>query len=273
MGTIQKEIKISGICLMDGKNCDVNIFPSNEKGIRFFPKNAKEPIEAIVENVISTQNCTVLANGNSKIALVEHFMAACAFCEIDSLDICLNAEELPILDGSSKKWVEAFNEAGITPSKKNNIEINKTIKYEQGNCLIQIEPAQKLSIDYLINFEHPDLKETSINTDLTNAEEIIEARTFGYLKDLEKFQQMGLALGASIDNTVGLTEEGYTVPLRSALEPIKHKVLDLVGDLKLAGIDLPNLNAKITAKYAGHASHVEIAKILKKELNIQGENK
>lgn len=267
MATLKEAKKITGISLMDGKECEVNIFPSEEKGIRFFPKDAKGAVEGIVENVVSTQNCTVLANENGQVQLVEHFMAACGICGIDSLDVCLNAKEMPILDGSAKGWVKLFQEAGFDKAD-NTVIIQKPISYEQGNCSITIEPSENIEISYLINFNHPDLKEASINTDLSNIEEIVEARTFGYLKDLEKFQAMGLALGANIDNTVGLTEDGYTVELRSKFEPIKHKVLDLAGDFKLAGIDLPNLKAKITAKYAGHASHVEMAKILKKELNL-----
>ena len=92
--------------------------------------------------------------------------------------------------------------------------------------------------------------------------EIYEARTFGYLKDLERFQEAGLALGVSIDNTVGLTETGYTTELRSKFEPIKHKILDLIGDLYLSGINPLDLKAHIVAREAGHRIHVEFAKIL-----------
>lgn len=268
MGSINKEIKISGIGLMGGANCDVHIFPSSKSGIRFFVPNATEAIEAIVENVVSTQNCTVLANQNGQVRLVEHFMAACAICGLDSLDVCLSNAELPILDGSAKKWVELFAEAGFE-STKTEIKITEPIQFIQGDTVISLMPSDVLSVTYLLDFKHPDLKQKWIFSDLQNITEIQEARTFGYLKDLEKFQQMGLAKGVSLENTLGLTDEGYTSDLRSDLEPIKHKILDLIGDFKLAGINLQDLKATIVAKQAGHFSHVEMAKIIKEKVEFK----
>lgn len=267
MGSILNEIKISGNTLMSGENCDVTIFPSQTKGVKFFVPKAEQPVIANVENVVSTQNCVVLANQFGQIRLVEHFLAACAFCGIDSLDVCVSNIELPILDGSAKKWVELFTDAGFERTFC-GIKIDKPISYVNGDTTIVILPSDELSVTYLMDFDHPDLKQKWIKTKFENAEEIIEARTFGYLKDLEKFQQMGLAKGVSLDNTLGLTDKGYTSEMRSEFEPIKHKILDLTGDLKLAGINLPDLKATIVAKQAGHASHVEIAKILKNELMI-----
>ncbi|MEI8377170.1 MAG: UDP-3-O-acyl-N-acetylglucosamine deacetylase [bacterium] len=272
MGSIRKEAKISGIGLMSGENCDVHIFPSNKKGIRFFPPNTQTAIEAIVENVTSTQNCTVLAIESSQVRLVEHFMAACAICGLDSLDVCISNIELPILDGSAKKWVELFEEAGFE-STKTEITIDKPLQFIQGDTVISLMPSDALSVTYLLDFNHPDLKQKWVSSNLQDVTEIQEARTFGYLKDLEKFQQMGLAKGVNPGNTLGLTDDCYTSALRSEYEPIKHKILDLIGDFKLAGINLQDLKATIIAKQAGHFSHVEMAKIIKKELDLIGERK
>ena len=267
MASIKNEAKISGIGLMSGENCDVHIFPSNKKGIKFFVADSKDSVDAIVENVVSTQNCTVLANQNGQVRLVEHFMAACAICGIDSLDICISNIELPILDGSSKQWVGLFNAAGFDRTAT-DVTIEKPIFFVQGDTAISLIPSDTLSVTYLLDFNHPDLKQKWVCSDLKNLDEIQEARTFGYLKDLEKFQQMGLAKGVSLENTLGLTDNSYTSDLRSDLEPIKHKILDLIGDFKLAGINLPDLKATVIAKQAGHFSHVEMAKIIKKELNL-----
>jgi len=267
MGSIKEEVKISGIGLMSGENCDVHIFPSDKKGIRFFVPNAKDAIEAIVENVVSTQNCTVLANENGQVRLVEHFMAACAICGLDSLDICISNIELPIFDGSAKKWVELFEKAGFE-STKTEVKIDKPIYFIKGDTVISLMPSDELSVTYLLDFNHPDLEQKWVCSDLRNISGIQEARTFGYLKDLEKFQQMGLAKGVSLENTLGLTDNSYTSDLRSDLEPIKHKILDLIGDFKLAGINLQDLKVTVIAKQAGHFSHVEMAKIIKKELNL-----
>ena len=101
-----------------------------------------------------------------------------------------------------------------------------------------------------------------------NLNEIIEARTFGYLSDLEKFQAMGYSKGVTIDNTVGLKDDGtYTVPLRSEFEPVKHKILDIIGDLYLTGYNPLKMRANILVKEAGHGYHIQCAKLLKQALN------
>lgn len=265
MGSIKQEAVISGIGLMNGENCDVRVFPSDKKGIRFFVPNSEGPIEAIAENVVSTQNCVVLANQSGQIRLVEHFLAACAICGIDSLDVCVSNIEIPILDGSAKKWVELFEKSGVERTKT-ELKIDKPVAFVKDNTSIVLMPSEELSVTYLVDFDHPNLKQKWLTTKFDNIEEIIEARTFGYLKDLEKFQQMGLSKGVSKENTLGLTDDGYTDELSSDLEPLKHKVLDLIGDFKLAGINLPDLKVAVIAKQAGHASHVEMAKILKKRV-------
>jgi len=263
MSTIKKEIEISGISLMDGKESTVRVLPSEKKGIYFYPDNSKENIKACPKNVISTQNCTVLGSKNTQIRLVEHFMAACAFTDIDSLEIIVSSSELPILDGSSLVWVEAFNNAGIQKTIiPEQVLLKEPLYFSSGQVNIALLPAEEFEINYCINFNHPDLENRWINWKAKdNPKQIYEARTFGYLKDLEKFQQAGLALGASLENTVGLTETGYTVELRSTYEPIKHKILDLIGDINLY-INPFRLNAHIIAQNAGHSSHVEFTKIL-----------
>lgn len=264
MTTLKKGANISGITLMTGKECSVTVFPSNEKGIRFFLQGSEKPVLASPFNVVSTDNCTVLANETTKIMLVEHFMAACAFAGIDSLDVCLSFFEMPILDGSSLKWIELFQEAGIEENSCcNGKELKESVYYSDERTCIAVLPAEEFKITYCINFDHPDLKNRWMSFDLSqDKNRIIEARTFGYLKDLERFQQLGLAQGVSVENTVGLTEEGYTTELRSEYEPLKHKILDLIGDLNLLSINPLSLKAHIIAKDAGHKSHVELAKKL-----------
>lgn len=264
MRTLLKEIEVTGISLMDGKQSSVKLCPSSKKGIFFYPNGSSEEIIASVNSVISTQNCTVLGNGKAYIALVEHIMAACAFCGIDSIEVYASSSELPILDGSAKVWVEAFNEAGITgTSDEPQIAIIEPIVYKDGNTNIVLIPSDSFKITYCVNFNHPELKNRWVELQVGDDEsEIINARTFGYLKDLEKFQQAGMALGVSIDNTVGLTDDGYTVELRSEFEPAKHKILDIVGDLYLTGVNILKQNVHIIAQEAGHRTHVEFAKLI-----------
>ncbi|OGI04190.1 MAG: hypothetical protein A2Y25_08770 [Candidatus Melainabacteria bacterium GWF2_37_15] len=256
MQTTGKEITISGKGLMSGRECSVNLFPSEEKGIRFYLSNSKTPIIACAENVVSTDNCVVLGNSEGlKVVLVEHFMAACAFAGIDSLDVCLSSFELPILDGSAAEWYK------ILPNAENIEETTFEKPLASNNVMLM--PANELKITYCVNFDHPELKNRWVSFDLSQDKtQIIEARTFGYLKDLERFQQAGMALGVTQENTVGLTEDGYTTALRSEFEPVKHKILDLIGDLYLTGMNPLGFKVHIIAYNAGHKAHVEFARLV-----------
>lgn len=268
MTTILNEIEITGNSLMKNRESCVRVVPSSEGCIRFFVENSTEPITAHVDNVISTNHCVVLGNKKNKLMLTEHFSAACAFCGIDSLDVYVSKTEMPILDGSSKKWVELFNNAGIEQikAKKQFYSVSEPIYYLNGKTHLIILPDEELNISYAVNYDHPDLRNKWFTLDKKNLEEIIEARTFGFLKDLKKFQLFGFARGVTYENTVGLKDEGYTTELRSDLEPIKHKILDLIGDLFLSGVNPLDLKAQIIVKEAGHAVHIKAAKMLKDKI-------
>ena len=251
---------------------ELEIKPSNEKGIRFHINNGI--IEACVENVVSTEHCVILADvkqgAQNKIALVEHFMAACAICEIDALDVYFSSQgfEMPIFDGSAKVWVEEFNKAGFIGENEAIKKLQEPITFEKDNSAIILMPSEKeTTITYAVNFNHPDLNNRWVNLNVQkNLNEITEARTFGYLKDLERFQAAGYSKGVTIENTVGLTEDSYTTELRSQYEPAKHKILDIIWDLYLTGYNPLKLNANIIVKEAGHALHVQVAKNLKQIL-------
>lgn len=266
MTTILNKIEISGKSLMKNRECSVQIFPSNEGSIRFFVEKSQEPIIADVDNVVSTNHCVVLGNKKNKIMLIEHFMAACAFLDINSLDVHVSKIEMPILDGSSKQWVELLTEAGIEKNKKEYYTVSEPVYYLNGKTHLAILPDKELNITYSVNYDHKDLKNRWVSYNEKIANEIIEARTFGFYKDLKKFQLFGFARGVTYENTVGLVDEGYTTELRSESEPVKHKILDLIGDLYLTGINPLNLKAQIIAKEAGHAVHTITAKMLKDKL-------
>lgn len=268
MKTLKSNLILSGNGLMSNIPSTFEIKPSNEKGIRFHIKNST--IDVKTENVVSTDHCVVLANlqTGAKIALIEHFMAACAIVGIDALDIYVESEgfETPIFDGSAKKWVEEFNKVGFVGESGEIKPLDAPVIFQAGKSSIVLIPSDKTTITYSVNFNHPELKNRWVTLDPDkNLNEIIEARTFGYLKDLETFQKMGFSKGVTIENTVGLTDDGYTTELRSEFEPVKHKILDILGDIYLTGLNPFKLKANILVKEAGHSYHIEMAKILEKQ--------
>lgn len=267
MGTIKQEVVLKSVALMTGVESEVKVCPSNKKGIRFHLMN--KTVEATIDSVVSTEHCTVIGNNDIKVMLIEHFMAACAICKIDSLDIYLSHFELPILDGSSKIWVDEFTKAGIKNPDEVKCTIEKPLQYLNGKTHLVVLPSDKLNVTYSVNFNHKDLKNRWVSLKLENIDEITNARTFGYLKELEMLQQAGYARGASLENTVGLTDDGYTTPLNSEFEPVKHKILDLIGDFYLAGCNILNFQAEIIVKEAGHTVHSIVAKELKDKLIIK----
>ena len=275
MGTIKNEIKASGNSLMKNKKCDVLIKPNNLGKIRIFSKGNENSFALSIDNLYSTDHCVTLCSKEHrnllgdykyKAMLCEHFSAACAICGIDSIDVYLSEVEFPILDGSAKEWVDLFKEAEIIDVNKDIYTVSEPVYYLNGKTSLVILPDHELRITYSVNYDHPELRQKWVTMDNTNLQEIIEARTFGYYKDLKKYQMLGFAKGVTIDNTVGLKDKGYTTELRSELEPIKHKILDLIGDLYLTGISPLNMNVHILVKEAGHTVHTKIAQILKNKL-------
>ncbi len=275
MVTIKSEIKTSGRSLMKNLQCEVVIKPSRGGKIRIFSKGADVCFNAEIENLHSTDHCvtlcskehrTLLGDYKYKAMLCEHFMAACAICKIDSIDVYLSETEFPVFDGSSKVWVELFRNAGIEGVNNDIYTVSEPVYYLNGKTSMVILPDKDLYISYAVNYDHPDLRKRWVSVDFKNLNEIIEARTFGFYKDLKKFQMLGFAKGVTIDNTVGLKDDGYTTELRSELEPVKHKILDLFGDLYLTGVSPLNMRAQILVKEAGHAVHTKVAGILKNKL-------
>lgn len=269
MVTLKKEIKIVGNGLMKNKPCEVTLFPSKSGKIRYFVKD-KDSFVADVDNVVSTDHCVVLGSKKTRAMLTEHISAALAFCHIDSVDICMSEEEVPILDGSAAGWVKAIKDVGTDKpffSKEKYYTVSEPVYYINGKTSLVILPSDELFISYAVNYDHAELRRRFVNYNPKNKQEIIEARTFGFYKDLKKYQMLGFAQGVTQENTVGFMEDGsYSVDLRSENEPIKHKILDLIGDLYLTGVNPLNLKCQILAKEAGHAVHVKTAKMLKDKL-------
>ena len=276
MVTLLNEVKISGNTLMKNHECEVIVKPSDFGKIRIFAEGSSEGFIADVDNVIATDHCVVLGSKEHRtllggykyqVMLCEHFMAACAILGIDSIDVYVSKPEFPVLDGSSKVWVDLFKSAGLTKKKQQFYTVKEPVYYLNGKTSLVVLPDKDLTLSYAVNYNHPDLIRQWVAFDNKNIDEIIEARTFGFYRDLKKFQLLGFAKGVNIDNTLGLMDDGtYSSELRSEKEPIKHKILDLFGDFYLTGVSILDMKAQILVKEAGHAVHVKVAKDLKDKL-------
>ena len=258
--TIKSPIEFQGITLHKGKHAKVRILPANPNtGIIFKRIDIKKNniISANFQNVSDATLCTTLTNAYGvSISTVEHLMAALYGKNVDNAVIEINNDEIPILDGSSKMFVEAIDKIGlkVSDSPIKIIKILKKVEIKDDNRTISIEPSKTtLEIDFEINFNNPVIgrQKNSINVYETDLNEIFNSRTFCLFEDVEKLRKMNLAKGGSLDNVVVvknnqvLNNDG----LRNEKEFVNHKILDCMGDLFLSG---HKIVAKIVCSQGGH---------------------
>lgn len=254
--TILKNIKFSGIGLHTGEPVEITLMPSDiDSGISFIINNKK--IKASWKNAEVSQLCTKLMAKNVQLSTIEHLMSALSGLGITNLNIKTTSSEMPILDGSSKDFVEMIIKAGITIQKKKKkiLKVKKILSYEQTNKYIKISPIEneQLVIDYTIDYKDDFIKKQSLiykHSD-KNYKNIYKARTFCLHQDLEKIFSMGLAKGGSLDNAIVVSGNKILNQggLRYENEFVKHKVLDCIGDLYLSEY---SIYGKISTYGGGH---------------------
>jgi UDP-3-O-[3-hydroxymyristoyl] N-acetylglucosamine deacetylase len=225
------------------------------------------PIEANSHNVARVSYATSLMKKGVLISTTEHLLSAFVGTGIDNAIVELDNLELPILDGSAKPFVEMIQKAGIRKQRRPRtyLKIRRSIELREGNKFIAVYPSDKYSVSYSINFPHPLIGRETLEADLTDGDylrHIAPARTFGSRQDEEVMRNMGLIRGASRENCIVLTQDGVeNPPLRFKDEFVRHKVLDLIGDLALIG---RRILGKVVADRAGHAMHTAlVSRILK----------
>ena len=223
-------------------------------------------IPAIGRNVAKVSYATSLMRQGVLISTTEHLLSALIGMGIDNVIVELDNLELPILDGSALPYVQAFQDAGIKPQrrKRESIKVLRAIEVREGDKFIGLYPGPGYRINYTIDFPAPIGRQTT-SVDLaaeTYGTFIAAARTFGYKADEQKLRDMGLIRGASRENAIVLTSKGpENGPLRFSDEYVRHKVLDLIGDLALAG---RRIEGHVVAERAGHAMHTAlVARLLK----------
>jgi len=252
--TIKGPFSLSGIGIHSGKRCEILFRPADpDSGINFIYQGKKIP--ALVSQVTKTDRGTSL----SGIQVVEHILAAAFGLGIDNLVIELSSPEPPILDGSALPYVEGFLGSGIVEQfiKKKVLVINDEILINDDYASLKLVPFNGFSINFMINFSY--IGKQSFDFSDNFAFEIAPARTFGLIEEIEGLKTRGLAKGASLDNALAIGREGYINPPRFSNEPVRHKILDLIGDLALVGRPL---RGKIFAVRSGHKLNIELARRL-----------
>jgi UDP-3-O-[3-hydroxymyristoyl] N-acetylglucosamine deacetylase len=238
-------------------------------------------VEANIRNLARVSYATSLMKKGVFISTTEHMLSAFIGLGIDNAFVELDNLELPILDGSALPFVELIQKAGLRKQRRPRryMKILREVEMREGNKFISVYPADSYSVSYSINFPHPLIGKETFQVELSNGSylrKIAAARTFGSREDEKKMRNMGLIRGASRENCIVLTRDGLeNGPLRFSDEFVRHKILDLVGDLALLG---KPILGKIVADRAGHAMHTALVsrilrdKTLWEEVTLPEEN-
>lgn len=257
--TISKPVSCKGIALHSGEISFLEFRPAEENSGIYFLQNGRR-IDASAKNITSTNRGSVL----SSISTVEHGLSAVYGCGIDNIEIFLEGPELPALDGSAKGFVDLLRRAGINEQKAESrcVSINAPIKVESGDSFVEMFPHDHLAIDVFIDYSHTiagvvRAKYDELADDFEK--DIAPARTFGLLDEVEALKKTGLAKGASLENAVAITKTGYSSPLRFDNELARHKILDIIGDMALAG---GRVRGRIVSRKGGHKLNIELARRL-----------
>jgi UDP-3-O-[3-hydroxymyristoyl] N-acetylglucosamine deacetylase len=266
--TIRDALSFSGIGLHSGAAVKMRMLPAPAgSGIKFRRVDLDGyEVEATGRNVARVSYATSLMKRGVLISTTEHALSALIGAGIDNAIIELDQLELPILDGSAKPFLDAIHRVGIRRQRKQRLywRIKKPVELRDGEKFLGIYPAEQYAVSYTIDFPRP-IGLQSFELDLTGDaynKNIAPARTFGFLRDERQLRNMGLIRGASEENAIILTDTGAkNGPLRFPDEFVRHKILDLIGDLALLG---HRVLGKVIANRAGHAMHTAlVARLLK----------
>ncbi len=268
--TICEPVSINGIGLHSGINVSMKLLPAESNyGIKFIRKDIANNniIEALWSNVSNTNLSTTISNQSGvSVSTIEHLMSALSGLHIDNIKIEIDGPEVPIMDGSSIKFVNLINSSSIKNlnKKRKIIKVKKNIKIEKNDSSVELKPNNQFSIDFEIDFPSKLVSQQSCQLQLVNGNyktDIASARTFGFEKDVDMLRSNGLALGGSLENAVVVGESKIlnSEGLRYKDEFVRHKILDSIGDLYLAG-------APIQGYFFGNKSGHHLNNLLLKSL-------
>lgn len=271
--TIREAVGTSGVGLHSGAAVNMRILPAPAgSGILFRRIDLDNfIIEANGRNVAKVSYATSLMKKGVLISTTEHMLSALIGLGVDNAIIELDNLELPILDGSAKPIADMILKVGLRKQrrKRHYLRILKEVEVREGDKFIAVYPWEGYSVSYSINFAHPLIGHETFAVDLGNGaylREIAPARTFGFLHEAAMMRNMGLIRGASEENAIVLTRDGLkNGPLRYKDEFVRHKVLDLIGDLALIGYQVLG---RVVADRAGHAMHTALVSRLMRDPSL-----
>ena len=274
--TIAKKVHNVGIGLHKGEPIKLTLEPLEAgSGIVFYRSDLGVSFKAEPKNVINTQMATVVGNEKGYISTIEHLMSAINAYGIDNIRIIVDANEIPVMDGSSASFCMLLDEAGVKQldANKKALIIKRAVEVREGDKLVRLSPSKSPKFDYTIKFSHPLIGTQHYVFEFSKKaylKEISRARTFGFLKDVQALRSMGLALGGSLENAVVIDENKILNPegLRFENEFVRHKILDAIGDLALVGAPIlgdytafagsHDLNHKLTLAVLADAKNFEL---------------
>ena len=270
--TIRKPVSIEGIGLHSGKPTRVTLSPAPEdSGIVFRAGAGHDRIPAAPESVVNSHYATTIGKNGTRIQTVEHLMAAAAGLGVDNLDVEVDGIEIPALDGSAKPFAALLASAGRReqPARRRPLTLPYPLRVGNGGRWIHLFPSDTLRISYTLDNDHPAVGTQVLSwtpTERSFVEDVAPARTYGFLRDLGLMRKNGLARGGSLDNAVVIGNRGPLNGLRHRDEFVRHKILDLIGDLALLGRPIV---AHVVARNGGHALNLELVLAIQRALGLE----
>lgn len=273
--TLQRVATCDGIGLHTGRPVKMALRPApSNSGVVFtrIDLPLSPTIEAIPAHIVDVNHATTIGKDGIRVRTIEHLMAAFAGTGLDNVLVELDGPEVPAMDGSAAPFVKLIRTAGLKRQMvaKTYLKIKERIVVETERSGIQIVPSQRLQVIYTMRFDHPALGDQSVAFDITRerfAHDIASCRTYGFLKDIEALHRQNLGLGGSLENAIVIGDSGVlNGDLRFRDELVRHKVLDLLGDLYLLGRPVVGT---IIAHGAGHYLHTRLVREIQRHLDLE----
>ena len=267
--TLAKAAVYKGIGLHSGREVSIELMPAEpDSGIVFLRTDLEgsPEIKASAENVTSTVRATTIEYNGAKVFTIEHMMSVLHAMRVDNCRIAISAEEPPVADGSALTFFELVRKAGIAEqeAQRRELVVSRPVRVDKDDSFVVAVPYDGFRISFtsinphkLIGVQYFDIE---VNED-SFYKEIAQARTIAYEKEIEALRSMGLGLGGTIDNVIVYNDEGWINPLHYDDELVRHKILDIIGDLRLAGL----VKGHFIAVKSGHALNTAMAKLLLEE--------